>query len=344
MQWGNPVNQELSRRQVIFWSNWNTRENMAYPLKPMAWSFFNDLLVPVIGDVLYGAKPGSSLSQYSQFIDLVNGRAYWNMSMLAGHPLAGRMIMPHLDKLDREAAAAFSELQKRGEFVPATFPIPWHQLAAAIIKGTITFISFPWLASPRWIEKRCQRFLVQAREYVELPLEKLSIGQMLAEARRYALAPLAVNSIPANPQIEREVPLDRKLGGPDGIEATFDPPIVKVTARLESALVAKSLGRFPILLSAPPDMLSRWRIVFQPGVENYVELQVQGPGPDLERLLPQDVRVELVLTADDKPDPASWLPGRLVVVGLPPGVKLTKPLPTVNFNLEKQNNDKPPAP
>ena len=166
----------------------------------------------------------------------------------------------------------------------------------------------------------------------------------LAESNRYASAPLAVSSIPANPQIEREVPLDRRLGGPNGIEATFDPPIVKVTARLESALVAKSLGRFPILLSAPPDMLSRWRIVFQPGVENYVELQVQGPGPDLERLLPQDVRVELVLTADDKPDPASWLPGKLVVVGLPPGVKLTKPLPTVNFNLEKQNNDKPPAP
>jgi len=31
------------------------------------------------------------------------------------------------------------------------------------------------------------------------------------------------------------------------------------------------------------------------------------------------------------------------VVGLPPGVKLVKPLPTVNFNLEK-HNAKPPAP
>jgi hypothetical protein len=166
----------------------------------------------------------------------------------------------------------------------------------------------------------------------------------LAEARRYALAPLVVSSVPANPQIEREVPLDRKLGGPDGIEATFDPPIVKVTARLESAMVTKSLGRFPILLAAPPEMLTRWKVVFQPGVERYVELEVQGPGPDVERLQPQDVRVELVLTADDKPDPASWLPGKLVVAGLPSGVKLTKPLPTVNFNLEKPAPDKPPAP
>ena len=166
----------------------------------------------------------------------------------------------------------------------------------------------------------------------------------LPEAKRYAVAPLAVSSIPANTQIEREASLERKLGGPDGIEATFDPPIVKVTAKLESALVTKSLGRFPILLAAPPEMLSRWKVVFQPGVERYVELQVQGPGPDVERLMPQDVRVELVLTADDKPDPASWLPGKLVVAGLPPGVKLTKPLPTVNLNLEKPAPDKPPAP
>jgi len=186
VQWGNPVNQKLAQGRVIFWSNWNTRENMAYPLKPLAWSFFNDILVPVIGNVLYGAKPGSVLSQYSQFVDLVNGRAYWNMSMLAGHPLAGRMIMPHLDKLDQEAATAFYELQKRGDFVPVKIPLPRHQLILPLIKGFVTFISFPWLASPRWIEKRCQRFLVQVKEYVELPLEKMSIGQMLEQARLYA--------------------------------------------------------------------------------------------------------------------------------------------------------------
>ena len=186
VQWGNPVNQKLAQGRVVFWSNWNTRENMAYPLKPLAWSFFNDLLVPVIGDVLYGARPGSALSQYSQFIDLVNGRAYWNMSMLAGHPLAGRMIMPHLDKIDREAATAFFELQKRGDFVPVKIPLPRHQLILPLIKGFVTFISFPWLASPSWIEKRCQKFLVQVRDYVDLPLEKMSTKQMLAEARRYA--------------------------------------------------------------------------------------------------------------------------------------------------------------
>jgi len=165
----------------------------------------------------------------------------------------------------------------------------------------------------------------------------------LPEARRVAIASLAVSSIPSNPQIERDIALEPRLGGAGGIEATFDPPIVKVTARLESAFVTKSLGRFPILIAAPPEMLNRYRIVFQPEAERYVELEVQGPAPDIEHLMPQDVRVQLVLTADDKPDPGSWIPGKPVVVGLPPGVKLVKALPTVNFNLEKPS-EKPPTP
>ena len=75
-----------------------------------------------------------------------------------------------------------------------------------------------------------------------------------------------------------------------------------------------------------------------------VELEVQGPAPDIERLQPQDIRVQLVLTADNKPNPAAPMPGKLDVVGLPPGVKLVKPLPTVNFFLEEQNKPAPAAP
>ena len=135
--------------------------------------------------------------------------------------------------------------------------------------------------------------------------------------------------------------LDRRLGGDGGIDAAFDPPIVKVTARLESSLVTKSLGRFPILISAPPEVISRYRVVFQRPAERTVELDVQGPAPDIERLQSQDIRVQLVLTAEDKPNVGAPMPGKLDVVGLPPGVKLAKPLPTVNFFLEEQN--KPPA-
>jgi len=163
-----------------------------------------------------------------------------------------------------------------------------------------------------------------------------SAVKALPEAKRYVVARLAISSTPPTQQVEMEVPLECRIGGADGIEAELNPPIVKVTARLGSAVTTKSLGRFSILVTAPPEMLNRYRVIFQPEAPRWVELEVQGPGPDLERLTPQDLRVQLILTADDKPDPDSWLPGKPTVVGLPPGVKLVKPLPTVNFNLEKQ--------
>jgi|WetSurMetagenome_2_1015567.scaffolds.fasta_scaffold130713_2 hypothetical protein len=166
----------------------------------------------------------------------------------------------------------------------------------------------------------------------------------LPEASRFAVAPLQITSMPLNPQVEREVTLDRRLGGDGGIDASFDPPIVKLTARLESSLVTKSLGRFPILISAPPEVVSRYRVVFQRPDDRTVEVEVQGPAPDVERLQPADIRVQMILTPDDKPNPAAPMPAKLEVVGLPPGIKLAKPLPTVNFFLEELDKRPPAAP
>lgn len=165
----------------------------------------------------------------------------------------------------------------------------------------------------------------------------------LPDTKRFVVALLDIDVVPEDLQVEQEVTLDRHLGGADGIEASFDPPIVKVSARFQSAVTTKRLGRFPILIVAPPEMLNRYRIVFQPEAERWVELEVEGATPAVERLKPQDIRVQLVLTEDDKPNPGSWLPREPVVVGLPPGIKLAKPVPTVNFNLEK-HNEKPPTP
>lgn len=159
--------------------------------------------------------------------------------------------------------------------------------------------------------------------------------QDFPDSKRYVVAPLNVETIPEDLQVEQEMTLDRHLGGPEGIEATLDPPIVTVSARLQAAVTKRNLGRFPILIAAPPEVLNRYRVVFQQDAERWVELEVEGPGPAVERLRPQDIRVQLTLTEDDKPNPGSWLPGQPVVVGLPASVKLTRPLRPVNFNLEK---------
>jgi len=164
------------------------------------------------------------------------------------------------------------------------------------------------------------------------------------DAKRFVVAPLDVDTVPQDLQVRQEVTLDRRLGGPDGIEATLEPPIVTVSARLQAAVTTRNVGRFPILISGPPEVLNRYRVVFQQDAERWVELDVTGPGPAVERLRPQDLRVQLTLTDDDKPSPGSWLPGQPTVVGLPASVQLTKALRPINFNLEKVPDKPPPTP
>jgi len=164
------------------------------------------------------------------------------------------------------------------------------------------------------------------------------------EAKHFVVAPLDIDTVPENLQIQQEVTLDRHLGGPDGIEATFEPPIVTVSVRLQAAVTTRNLGRFPILISGPPEVLNRYRVVFQQDAERWVELEVTGPAPAVERVRPQDLRVQLTLTEDDKPSPGSWLPGQPTVIGLPAAVELTKPLRPINFNLEKLPDKPPPNP
>jgi len=166
----------------------------------------------------------------------------------------------------------------------------------------------------------------------------------LAADKRVAVALLPVERLSENEETPLDLPLEPRLGGPTGVEATFDPSFVKVTAKLQSKPITKSFPRMPVFFSATEDVLRKYRIVFQqPENDLWVDVEVQGPAPDVERLKAQDLRVLLIVTSQHTPNPGSWLPGELTVVGLPPNVKLSKPLPAVNFNLEKPA-EKPPAP
>ena len=166
----------------------------------------------------------------------------------------------------------------------------------------------------------------------------------LAADKQVAIALLPVERLSENQEILLDLALEPRLGGPNGIEAAFDPSFVKVTAKLQSKPITKSFPRVPVFISATEDVLRKYRIIFQqPENDLWVDLEVQGPAPDVERLKAQDLRVLLVVTSQHTPNPGSWLPGELTVVGLPPNVKLSKPLPAINFNLEK-SAEKPPAP
>ncbi|HET6442330.1 MAG TPA: hypothetical protein VFH53_08135 [Phycisphaerae bacterium] len=164
----------------------------------------------------------------------------------------------------------------------------------------------------------------------------------LPEAKRYASARLAVTAAPKDLQIERDVALEPRLGGADGIEATLKPPTVHVTAQLESTLSTKTLTQIAILIAGPPEMLNTYDVVFQEDADRLIDLQVQGPRQLVEPLTGQDVRVELLLAPDDRPTgEGTWIPRVPKVFGLPVGVEVVGPLPTINFNLKKRKDEAP---
>ncbi len=164
----------------------------------------------------------------------------------------------------------------------------------------------------------------------------------LPEARRYVVARLQLRSMPEDRRVEREVVLEPRLGGSDGVPATFEPDRVTVTATLEATVLARTLPPVPLTVSGPPEMLNTFHVVFQDDTPRLVELKVEGPRESVESLTPQQVRVELVLKPEDAPaEEGTWIPRMPKVIGLPGGVKVVGPLPTINFNLRRRAVEPP---
>ncbi len=164
------------------------------------------------------------------------------------------------------------------------------------------------------------------------------------EMRRHALAVLRIEAMPEDAEVTREVSLEPRLGGRDGMEAKFEPPIVTVTARLESAVIQKTLPPLPVEVAGPLLVLGTYRVVFQEDASRVVHVKVEGPPKVVDPLTERQVQVQLELTPEDRPAvQGAWLSRVPVVYGLPPGVRLAEPLSTINFNLERRDAA-PPAP
>ncbi|MDI6740995.1 MAG: PEP-utilizing enzyme, partial [Candidatus Edwardsbacteria bacterium] len=125
--------------------------------------------------------------KYSFIIDLVNGRAYWNMSRLYGHPFFGTIIRPMIKYIDHEAARSFEDLARTGEFKPARPRVPLRRLVMEAAVALRTWIGFPWFAGPDAIQRTCDEYWVLADAYDAMDLENRSIPELITEVREFGL-------------------------------------------------------------------------------------------------------------------------------------------------------------
>ncbi len=119
VQFGSRWNAEHCRGKVIFWANHNVRETMPYPHTPFSWSFWKCLVLPqmAVGITLLDPEEIDKADEHPSFFDLVDGRIYWNLSVVAG-VLPRWALLRLTQALDAELASHLGEWLQTGEFEP----------------------------------------------------------------------------------------------------------------------------------------------------------------------------------------------------------------------------------
>ncbi|OGF61977.1 MAG: hypothetical protein A2Y62_20875 [Candidatus Fischerbacteria bacterium RBG_13_37_8] len=179
---------QLCKDIVVIWSNWNTCEICPLPLSPAMWSFFTDLFAPEIMKTLLLVTPESPLYPYHDFADLLYGRIYWNMNIIAGHPIFGRVMKSTLKGFDSKVGNHFKDLLQNGDFIPVKFPRSlrgaWHILHNIIILiARILFLMIH--ANKSYVDRRAARFWHDADEFEYAILENKSNAEMIAEIKEF---------------------------------------------------------------------------------------------------------------------------------------------------------------
>ncbi|MBN1433828.1 hypothetical protein JW921_03655 [Candidatus Fermentibacterales bacterium] len=107
---------------VPVWSNWNISETLPDPLTPLAWSLWRDEILPPVTRRLFGIPEGSPLEAHMRPIDLVNGRAYFNLNCMLSLPGVGRLVPSMVALMDRRAADSIGRAIEEGLVQPRQLP------------------------------------------------------------------------------------------------------------------------------------------------------------------------------------------------------------------------------
>lgn len=110
--------QDANDGPVTIWSNWNVRETLPDPMYPLTWTYWRDVLLPVITHQVTGIPRSSQLLRQHYGLDLINGRIYFNMNALLAAPLLGRLSERMLAIMDSRTGATMDRLLAAGALRP----------------------------------------------------------------------------------------------------------------------------------------------------------------------------------------------------------------------------------
>lgn len=185
VRFGSRWNAEHSRQgKLTIWANHNVRETMPYPHMPFSWSFWNYLVLPSMARALGIVVPKESPDEAPSFVDLVDGRIYWNGNVMAGLLPLPQSLQVRMGRLiDAEVAGICAELFRSGDLKAWRRP---HQLRQIVrffwrIPDLMLRKNKPTCA---WQELRdCQE---EVASFSKIDLSILNEEQILALARYFA--------------------------------------------------------------------------------------------------------------------------------------------------------------
>ena len=182
VRFGSKFNAEFAKDHVVFWGCYNLRDTMPFPHTPFSWSFWNYMVLPCF---LIGGGWVDSVAECDALptaADLVDGRAYFNMNVMAGIFRPDRF--PRLNTLiagvlDAEMPAVMEAINLSGDLKPAKVPLPW-------LRGVRMIWRILRRANPKRAWQELEYCWNEVEQFSKTDISLLNEEQVIALARHFA--------------------------------------------------------------------------------------------------------------------------------------------------------------
>jgi rifampicin phosphotransferase len=141
---------------VTVWSNFNVRETMPDPYRPLTWTTWREIVIPMLVEQVCGLPRSSAAFPQMNSIDLVHGYMYINLNAMISIPPVNVLMGRLLTVLDQRAGEAIQRLLDDGVLRPRRLALSRVHLLLSVAGANLRTV-------PRWVTsffpRRCMEQL-----------------------------------------------------------------------------------------------------------------------------------------------------------------------------------------